>query len=260
MFFILSKVLSFLINPIVWIATALAIALFLKNQQWKRRSLLVGVGLLLLFTNWPITNFVLSKWEAQTITVADITEPYDIGILLGGYSESHATRRNNPHFFYLSTYAGNRLTQTVELYKAGKIKQILLSGGTGSIVGEKIIEAEVAKAFLIRLGVPAKDIIIEIDSRNTHENALFSKKILTDLGQVTTPKLLLLTSAFHMPRAKKCFDKVGLKTTPFSIDEHAYPSALTPDDLVPDATCLIFWQLIIKEWIGIVVYRLKGYI
>ena len=260
MFFILSKVLSFLINPIVWIATALAMAVFFKKQQWKRRSLLLGLSLLLVFTNWPITNFVLSKWEAQTITVDDITEPYDVGILLGGYSESHATRRNNAHFFYLSTLSGNRLTQTVELYKLGKIKTILLSGGTGSLVGEKILEAEVAKAFLIRLGVPAKDIITEVDSRNTHENALFSKKILAELGEANNPNLLLLTSAFHMPRAKKCFDKVGLKTTPFSIDEHAYPRALTPDNLVPDASCLTSWKVMIREWIGIVVYQIKGYI
>lgn len=199
-------------------------------------------------------------WEERTIKVKEIQQPYDVGILLGGYSKSTNRLLNDNRLLSLS-FGANRLTQAIELYKLGKIKKFLLTGGNGDILQKGIAEATNAKQFLIRLGVSSVDILTEKKSRNTHENALFSKEILQAETQNKAARLLLITSAFHMYRAEKCFKKVGLMTTPFSVDFHARNSFVFQfSDLVPSPKAIEDWQLLIKELVGTVVYRLRGYI
>ena len=102
------------------------------------------------------------------------------------------------------------------------------------MLNKGIAESINTKQFLIRLGVPTADILMETKSRNTHENALFSKEILKTATQEKDLNLLLITSTFHMYRAEKCFKKVGLITTPFSVDFHARNRfVFHPSDLVP---------------------------
>lgn len=200
------------------------------------------------------------SWEERTIKVKEIQQPYDIGIVLGGYSKSTKRLLNNNRLLSLNSSA-NRLTQAIELYKLGKIKKILLSGGNGDVLHKGIAEATNTKQFLIRLGVPAIDILTEEKSRNTRENALFSKETLQTGTQNKDARLLLITSAFHMYRAEKCFKKVGLTTTPFSVDFHARRSFIfQPSNLVPSPRALEDWQLLIKEVVGTVVYWLRGYL
>lgn len=202
----------------------------------------------------------MHAWEERTITIKDIDQPYDIGILLGGYSKSTKEVLDTNHLFLLNSSA-SRLTQAVELYKLGKLKKLLLSGGNGNILQEGVAEAENAKRYLIRLGIPEAAIIIEPKSRNTRENALFTKEILQKENSIAGKQLLLITSAFHMYRAEKCFTKIGLNTTPFSVDFHARTSfSFQPSDLVPSPKAIEDWQLLIKEWVGTGVYRLRGYI
>lgn len=202
----------------------------------------------------------MHAWEERTITIKDIDQPYDVGILLGGYSKSTKEVLDTNHLFLLNSSA-SRLTQAVELYKLGKLKKLLLSGGNGNILQAGVAEAENAKRYLIRLGIPAADIIIEPKSRNTRENALFTKEILQKENNIAGKQLLLITSAFHMYRAEKCFTRIGLTATPFSVDFHA-PSNLVfqISDLVPSPKAIEDWQLLIKEWVGTGVYRLRGYI
>jgi len=260
----LSKLLSFLINPLVWIIFCLLLARFLKKERWKKRSLTIGILLLLFFSNEYISNLAMYVWEERTITVQDIQqdiqEPYDIGILLGGYSKITKQILDDNHLFLLNSSA-SRLTQTIELYKLGKIKKLLLSGSSGDIFQKGVAEAENAKRYLIKLGVPETDIIIESKSRNTYENALFTKEALQKEILEKDAQLLLITSAFHIYRAEKCFKKVGLNTTPFSVDFHApQPLVFQLSDLVPSPLAIQNWQLLIKEWVGLVVYRMKGYL
>lgn len=199
-------------------------------------------------------------WEERTITVKEIHQPYDIGILLGGYSISTNRLLNDNRLFHLN-FGANRITQAIELYKLGKIKKILLSGGNGNILKKGAPESVNAKQFLIRLGIPVTDILIETESRNTHENALFSKEILQKETEGKAVRLLLITSAFHIYRSELCFKKVGLQTTPFSVDFHAHKSfAFQLSDLVPSPKAIQHWQLLIKELVGIIVYRLRGYL
>jgi uncharacterized SAM-binding protein YcdF (DUF218 family) len=108
------------------------------------------------------------------------------------------------------------------------------------------------------MGVAETDILIENQSRNTHENALFSKKIMEE--KYSNATCLLLTSAWHLPRAQRCFDKCGLKTTAFPVDFWAKPFQLQPSQVFqPDSDAFQKWDFLIKEWVGLVVYRMKGY-
>ena len=199
-------------------------------------------------------------WEKRTITVDEIQQPYDIGIVLGGYSKSTKQLLDDSHLLSLS-FGANRLTQAIELYKLGKIKKFLLTGGNGDILNKGVAESTNTKQFLIRLGVPAADIFIETKSRNTHENALFSKETIQTEIKEKDLKLLLITSAFHISRSEKCFKKIGLTTTPFSVDFHARNSfVFQPSDLVPSPKAIEDWQLLIKELVGTGVYWLRGYI
>ncbi len=113
-------------------------------------------------------------------------------------------------------------------------------------------------ALLERWGVPESDIILEPDSKNTWENAQFTHNII----QTRHPgaSCLLITSAWHLPRAQACFQKAGLDTVPFGVD---YISETNRRDfdllLMPDKLGLYKWELLIKEWIGRLAYQMQGY-
>jgi uncharacterized SAM-binding protein YcdF (DUF218 family) len=124
------------------------------------------------------------------------------------------------------------------------------------IIGKEVKEALVLEKLCIDLGIPKNDLIIETNSRNTRENAVFTKEILKNYNQ----KTLLITSAFHMRRAAGCFKKAGFNFDMFSADPLELP-VLGPDDyFIPKAEPILKWTVIIKEWIGFVSYKIAGYI
>lgn len=260
MFFFLSKLLTFMINPLVWVITMLLIAMRVKSPVGKKRCIIAAISILYFFSNGWIASVASKMWHYDTIVAADITEPYDIGIVLTGYSVLESTRLNEAYFHYFNDSA-NRLTQSVELYKHGKVKKLLITGGSNVVIGEKISEALETKRFLLRIGIPEEDIFIEPDSRNTSENAIFTKRFLDENGLTADNTLLLLTSAFHMRRAKMCFDSQNLDTTPFSLNNYG-SSLVSPNlvDLIPSPSALTTWTRLIRESVGIVAYYFMGFI
>ena len=99
---------------------------------------------------------------------------------------------------------------------------------------------------------------MEKRSKNTYENALYSSELIRKKGLKN--KVLLSTSAMHMPRSIACFKKQGLEVVPFTVDES---SAVEPGyfigKLIPDAQILLKWYRLMHEWVGINVYRVQGY-
>ncbi len=255
MFFILSKVLYFLLKPSVWVGGFLLYAAFGKGPRWRKRSLYLALACYWFFSNFFIANQFFRIWEPDSLSANDIEAPYDIGILLGGYSNFYTQPSGDRYNF---SDRANRFTQAYELYKIGKVKKLLLSGGSGDLLQKVPGEAGQMKAFLIRLGVPEADIIVENASRNTWENAVFSKEIVS--RDYPGARCLLLTSAWHMRRAKACFDKAGLATTAFCVDYLSERTRYSPEVLIlPHRFGLYYWEIVIKEMIGCVFYRLQGY-
>lgn len=256
MFFILSKILYVFIQPINWVLFMLLWAGLTKKPLRRKRLLWTAVIMVLFFSNRMILNNVIGWWEVETITADQIEEPYDIGILLGGYSNSRILPNHDR--FNLST-RGNRFMNAYELYRTGKVKRLLLTGGTGSLLQDEPSEALLAADFLKRIGVPDSAIIIENQSRNTWENAAFSAETIRQ--QAGNPSCLLVTSAYHMRRASGCFEKAGVSFTPFSVDFVRQEPELQPKYwLIPDPIGLYYWEALIKEWLGCLAYWVKGYL
>lgn len=110
-------------------------------------------------------------------------------------------------------------------------------------------------------GMPESDILIEDQAKNTAENASFTKVFLEEKGISTNQEFILITSAFHMYRAKGCFDKVGLKTVTFPTDYYSHDVKYDiPSLLFPNPSSIENWHKLVKEWIGITIYTVVGYI
>ena len=256
MFFILSKILYFIIQPVVWLVFFTARALWVKNP-YKRRKILRGLlwGILIL-TNPFISNRVFHAWEYPVVPIKSLNKTYEIGIVLGGFTEGDTYAQDRLNF----GYAANRLTDALILYKQGIVKKLLLSGGDGRLTGTEINESESTKDYLLSIGIPETDILIENKSRNTHENAVFTMDFLKKNGMDKAP-CLVITSASHMRRAIKCFEKAGVNCLPFPahfVAERLDYSMSTT--LLPDKLAFAKWEAFLKEWIGYGVYWLQGYI
>ncbi len=256
MFFVLSKILYVFVQPINWVLFVLLWAGFTKKPLRRKKLLWTAFFMVLFFSNRMILNAVMGWWEMETISADQITEPYDIGILLGGYSNSRI--RPDHDRFNIST-RGNRFLNAYELYRTGKVKKLLLTGGTGSLLQDRPGEAARTAEFLKRMGVPDSAIIVENNSRNTWENAVFSAELIQQ--QPGNPSCLLLTSAYHMRRASGCFEKAGVACTPFSVDYIRQEPDLMPKFwIIPDPLGFYHWEALVKEWLGCLAYWMKGYL
>jgi uncharacterized SAM-binding protein YcdF (DUF218 family) len=256
MFFILSKLLSFLIQPTIWLIGLLTWAFFAKNPSKKRRILRGAFFFTVIFTNPFLMHQTYRIYETPMVPMSSLRDTFDVGIVLGGFSNFNINTDERLNF----NQAVNRLTDAIVLYKKRRVRKLLITGGDGNLIGEKSPEALKVEPFLLQMGVRQEDILLESSSRNTHENALLTKQLLDNQG-LSTSKLLLITSAFHMPRSMGCFKKVGLTVQPFPAHFMGEAPSLSANYwLKPDAQALYYWEVILKEWIGYVVYSLKGYI
>ena len=257
MFFILSKILYFIIQPIVWLVGFLGYAYFTKNQQ-KRRLILRGLfwGVVLL-TNPLFSNRIFHAWEYPAVPMQNMRDTCDIGIVLGGFSAFDVYPSTDRLNFNASV---NRLTDAVALYKKGLVKKLLITGGDGRLVGKSVNEADATLTYLMNLGIAQNDILIENNAKNTRENAVFSKVLLEKNG-LANAKCLLITSAFHTRRAMGCFKKVGIHFQPFPA--HFIAERLewnASSTFMPDNKAFSNWEIFLKEWVGYGVYWLQGYI
>ena len=118
-------------------------------------------------------------------------------------------------------------------------------------------EAELLRDWLRSRGLPANRVLAEPGSRNTAENARESAAIARKRGW---KKVILITSAFHMRRAELCFRRVGLATIPYPADYLANRIAPGPEAFFPTSAGLIKSTIAVKEYLGLIAYRVRGYI
>jgi len=252
MFFILSKILVFIITPMVWIISCFLYAYFSRDERKKKKFLKIGLVLLLLFSNSFLFDEAVRLWEIPATKLEDVKQ-YEYGIVLGGMSVYDEEMDKAQVFRGV-----DRLIQTVELYRQKKIKKIIFTGGSGKISRPEMKEGGYINRYLLYMGVPKEDFIIESESNNTRENATMTKKLLDDKN--IKGDFLLITSAFHMRRSIGCFKKAGFSVVPYSTDRYAGPRKFELDHLIlPNSSAVNDWTHLIHEWVGYVVYKLKGY-
>ncbi len=215
---------------------------------------MICIFTLYLFSNEFIFNEIVKQWEIKAKSYSEVPA-HDIGIVLGGatsYDEKLERMQTHNSF--------DRVVQGVDLYKKGYIKKILISGGSGSLAFPDMKEAVFIRDYFLIVGIPDEDIIIESESKNTRENAVFTLEELKKRG-LENSKLLLITSGYHMRRSQACFDKIGLQTTSYSTDRMSGPLRSQPDYLfLPNTQTLYNWNAIIHEWIGFISYFVLDYI
>ncbi len=257
MFYFLSKAFDFLLMPLSLLFMILLFSLYKLPASGYKRWLAVALLLLYAFSNNFIVNQAFLRWEYPPKNIRDLPGTYDTGILLTG-GIIHITRLDTDH-----PAAGNsadRLLQTFLLYKAGKIRKILISGTDNKRRRElDLADGQQSRALLIAWGVPAGDIYLEEESRNTRENALLSAGLLKDRA-MENDKLLLITSAFHLRRAAGCFEKAGLQVDVFPCDFYGGRFSYTAKRLLaPDGQALGNFTLLWHELVGYAIYTLMGY-
>lgn len=254
MFFVLSKILNFLTNPLVLVFGFFLVSIFHRNAKWKKRFFWTAFSLLLFFANDFIANEMMTLWEVEPTPYADVKKTYDWGIVLTGVTQNDRQPDDRVYFHH----GADRVVHTAELYKKGIIKRIMISGGSGRLIATERKEAnEIFKAMLV-MGVPEKDMTVESESRNTHESAVNVKELLKN---DSATRYLLITSGFHMRRSAACFRKAGFTIDSFSTDFYTHPRYFTPDVLfIPKPDAITIWQRLFKEWTGMVAYKVAGYI
>lgn len=253
MFFLISKILSFLLSPICWVEILMLAFLIFSGQRMRKLLLYTAIGILLVFSNQFIFYHAAGWWEGELQNPNEM-EHYDGIILLGGFS-SYQSKTQRIRFYE----SADRLFQAVELYKKGKASRFIFTGGSGKIVVKEKKEGDYIRDYLELLGIPKDSTISEWSSRNTHENAVETLKLLQNRN-IENGHYLLVTSGFHMTRAMACFKKVGLNVCPYVTDP--LQSTIAPDvadAITPSAGTLASWERLLREWVGYLAYRLKGY-
>ena len=250
MFFILSKILSFLVDPFIWVIIIFSISLLLKKIYKRKYYFLFGFFLLILFSNSFFYSLINSKWDIKS---GEFEEYYDYGILMGGMIGLNSTSDN---IQFLKN--NDRLLNTIELYKKGKIKNILITGASGSLTSN-MKESQLIKKFLLRIGIPKKRIIIEDKSMNTHENAIYCQKVIKQLHPDNNVRCLAITSSYHMRRTIACFDKTNIKVDPY-VKNPSIKHFDLEKIIIPQSHILFKWKILLHEIFGYFTYKLMGYI
>jgi uncharacterized SAM-binding protein YcdF (DUF218 family) len=248
MIFILSKLIVYVIQPAIWVFVLLLFAIFKKNKRTRKQLFWCATIVLLFFSNSFIVGKVFNAYEGNPPP----HQRYDIGIVLGGFAGYDKKKKE-----IVFSNAADRFYKTIELYQNGDIDQILISGGNANLIDNEAKEADIAADYLKKIGIPDTAILIENQSRNTVENAAFSRKLIEKVNP--NAKVLVITSAWHIPRVRVIFSKH------FKKDIYFYPtnyigktSYSLSDMLLPSVNAFISWQLILKEWVGLFVDRYRA--
>ncbi len=260
MFFLLSKLLAFALSPVLWLLIGLGLALVAREPRRRRAWLRATAAALLVLSNPALATLAWNQWEAPLMPVGRVAPgAYDAAVLLTGITAPERP----PYDRVFMADGADRLLHTVQLWRRGAFKRIIVSGGSGAVLGRPGGRSEAAelRAVLHTCGVPDSAIVVEDRSRNTRENALCTAALLRQRPELAPRgRLLLITSAFHLPRAAGCFRRTGLTITGFPAHYVGQPLRLTPDALlVPSAAALLGWDRLLHEMVGYVTYRLAGY-
>ncbi|HAI82091.1 MAG TPA: hypothetical protein DCL43_00355 [Chitinophagaceae bacterium] len=251
MFFFLSKLLyPILTSPFIWALLLLVWRWRTKKELVRKRLLTAVIVMLLFFSNeWIFTQ--VAHWYQTPERELKVGEKYSCGILLGGMAGGDIN--NKGHFNSNS----DRFIQTIKLYYQGHIDYILVSGGN-SYKDNAYNEGAFVASQLAACGIPQNKILVENQSRNTHENGVFTKQLLAK--HQLQPPYVLITSAVHMPRSLKVFEKAGF-TQLIAYPANFLAAKQKPNVeyyLIPQVEVIHRWQRLFKEWVGILAYSLTG--
>ncbi|MDB4303295.1 YdcF family protein [Desulfosarcina sp.] len=253
----LSKLIPLFIYPLGFalVMSVLAMGILGLSARLARLFLFVAVTVLWLTSTPMFADYLGLTLERQYPPVSvEETPTADVIVVLGGAVGGP----ERPRITVDLSDATDRVLHTARLYRAGNAPVVLISGGGIPWLGSDIPEAGSIQTLLEEWGVPGTSIIAEAASRNTYENAVLSKALLVERG---LQRVLLVTSALHMPRALATFQSAGIDAVPAATDfTVTYKDQRTVIDFLPDAEALSRTTHAIKEYVGYAYYWWKGWI
>jgi uncharacterized SAM-binding protein YcdF (DUF218 family) len=263
MFLFLSKLLPLFIYPLglSCILLIVTLVLFIKRSRWSPLPIFLALVILMVASNQRVSNSLVKSLEWQYFPPTQIPT-VDAIVVLGG-----ATRNPSPPRIMADLQEeGDRLLYAAKLYQDGKAPLVIAAGGRIQWYGGGRSEAEDMANLLQLMGVPQDAIIQEPNSLNTYQNATNVKDILLTKR---LQKVLLVTSAIHMPRSLLIFQRQGIDAiaapTDFLISEQElqevdYSLESKILSLLPGTEYLDQTTKAMKEYIGLFIYRLRGWV
>src|SRR5436853_5862569 len=255
MFFVLAKILGFFALPSNILISLGILGVLLMATRFARagRRLAVVALVLLVIAGWsPLGNALILPLE-ERFPPWDASRGAPAGIIcLGGAVDTVVSPARGE---VALNEAAERLTAMAELVRRYPQAHIVFSGGSGGLIYDGTTEAELAARLLESFGIAKQRIILENKSRDTDENARFTKELVQPRQD---ERWLIVTSAHHMPRAIGSFRATGFSVEAFPVD---YRTRGAVDLLRPFATLgdgLRRTDTAMREWVGLVMYRVTG--
>jgi uncharacterized SAM-binding protein YcdF (DUF218 family) len=260
-FVYLSKILPELVFPLA-LAWLLCVGAFLGRGLSRRRRASLGLAIALL---WLAGNGLVAQALVRSLERRYLPDPDPPAVpaivVLGGVTQPALPPRTAVEI----DDGGDRLLHAARLYRAGKAPRVLICAGRPGFGTYGVPEAADMVAILGLLGVPEDAILQEARSRNTYENAVEAKRVLEPLG---IRRILLVTSALHMPRAVGLFRHQGFDVVPAPTDFQVVDVDRSWRDqgvlyvatslLLPNAEALASTTRALRELLGLAVYRVLG--
>ena len=257
--FLLTKIATQLVYPLsISIVLSVVGLVLLARGRIRHAGVLLGVALAILWVaSTPVVSFVLREsLEARYAPVPpDQAQRASAIVLLGDAIAPGAPPRNWPDL----NESADRIVHASRLYRAGKAPLIVATGGGDASNTAVQKPSDTTADLLVEWGVPREAILPERESLTTYENAIYTRKMLQARG-IDGP-VLLVTSAAHMWRSMAVFESAGLRAIPAATDYGSGRIELgDPRVWLPDAGALHGTDGAIKEYLGVLVYRLRGQI
>ena len=254
MSFYLSKIVWIILNPfnILLISILLGFLLsFLSNKTFSKIIYSLTFIFFIITAVMPTGKFMIYQLEKKFHVLESLPNKIDGILILSGATNPVLTKEYNQISLNDSV---ERLTESIQLMKKYSNTKIIFSGGSGLINNQKLTHSEVARLFFANFEITLENIVYENKSRNTYENILFSKKI-------ANPKInenwLIVTSAFHMPRALNIAEKLDWKFIPYAVDFRVMKK-FSWKPTIKFLENISKFQTASHEWVGLVAYYWIG--
>lgn len=263
MFLFLSKLLPLFVYPVGLASLLLITALCLyRYRRIQQGCIALALLILLGFGNEWVTHRLVSSLEWRHLPQGELPEAEAI-ILLGGGSRPQLPPRPTSEM----NEGGDRMHYAARLYHEKKAPLIVISGGYLDFYGNTVPETNAMQELLLAFGVPESAIVLESNARNTYENATYVREIADERN---FNRILLVTSALHMPRSVAIFERQEFEVIAAPTDFLSTwgEEGLTNDvglvgtllKILPNSERLDFSTRALREYIGIFVYRLRGWL
>jgi len=260
MFIFLSKFLPLFVYPLGLACLLILAGVLIRRPGWRRTALILAFSLLYLGGNHWVAQALARSLEWRYLPAGEIETAPVIVVLAGGVLTD-----GYPRAIPELDGTGDRVIYAAHLYHQGAAPLLLLAGGRIDWISPGPDPGADTAFFLQMLGVPPEALRYELDSRNTYETALNCRELLFAMG---IQRIILLTSASHMPRSVGLFERQGFEVIPaptdFTVTRDQPQSGAAGQlanflfNLIPSSNNLEMTSRMLKEYFGLFIYKLRG--